>query len=130
LHSSNDARRFNLSKRKKIQMRPPYPHESRRYQPLAAARCAVRASADRGAEAMQTAQYLKQVATQDHFGCRGNRHPQSIENAGPAYLRDRAAHYRQLAKQQYDPRRAQLLLDLAASSERYAMVKERRPGKS
>lgn len=53
--------------------------------------------------------------------------PESHDNAGPAYLRSRAAHYRDLANQQDDPKRAQLFLDLAASFEKYASIKERSP---
>lgn len=79
----------------------------------------------RGAEA--TIRYLEQVQLETASNTGVTEDPLNIENAGPAYLRGRAMHYRELAKQQHDPKRAQLFLDLAASFERHAVVKERSP---
>ena len=46
---------------------------------------------------------------------------------GPAHLRSRAAHYRQLAGRDVDPKRAKLFQDLAASFEKQATLRESRP---
>jgi hypothetical protein len=80
-----------------------------------------------GVGIVQTAQYLEQIQYETASVAGANEDPQNLENAGPAYLRGRAAHYRELAKQLDDPRRAQLFRDLATSFERHAIIKERSP---
>jgi len=80
-----------------------------------------------GPGAVYTVRYLEQVQYETASRADTNEDPQNIENAGPAYLRGRAAHYRDLANQQTDPKRKQLFLDLAVSFEAHAIVKERSP---
>ena len=76
-------------------------------------------------DAIQTAEFIKLVQRDTASFIGGGEDPQSLTNAGPAYLRGRAAHYRELAAQQSDPKRAQLFRDLADSFEKHAEVKER-----
>lgn len=78
-----------------------------------------------GGDAVQTARYLRQVQYDTALAAIPDE-PQDLDNVGPAYLRDRARHYRELATQQPDPKRAQLFRDLAVSFERHAVIKERR----
>jgi hypothetical protein len=78
-----------------------------------------------GANLVHTARYLEEVQRETASRAGANEDPLNVENAGPAYLRARAAHYRELAKQQTDPKRAQLFSDLARSFEAHAIVKER-----
>lgn len=80
-----------------------------------------------GTSATQTARYLRQVQHETASLLETTEDPQALDNAGPAYLRSRAAHYRELAAQQSDPKRAQLFQDLAASFEKHAFTKERSP---
>jgi hypothetical protein len=73
-----------------------------------------------------TARYLKQV--QDTAARTAiPDDPQQLDNAGPAYLRARAAHFRRLAEQQPDGRRVKLFRDLADSFETQARIRERGP---
>lgn len=79
-----------------------------------------------GTDAVYTARYLARVQSDTAALTADPDQPESHENAGPAYLRDRARHYRELAAQQSDPKRATLFRELAASFEQYARTKERR----
>jgi hypothetical protein len=79
-----------------------------------------------GTDAVQTARYLQQVQYDTAALAAAPEQPQELENVGPAYLRARAQHYRDLASRQRDPKRAQLFLELAVSFERHARSKERR----
>jgi hypothetical protein len=74
-----------------------------------------------------TARYLKEVQDDTASLAGAAEDPQNLDNVGPAYLRSRAAHYREIAKQQNDLKLAQLFLDLAESFEKHAIVKERSP---
>src|SRR5262249_2652431 len=78
-------------------------------------------------DAVRIAQYLEQVqedtAALAEIG-------ETLQDLGPAYLRNRAAYYRHLAGRELDLQRAQQLLDLAASLEGRADVKEAGPGSS
>lgn len=78
-----------------------------------------------GTGELQTARYLRRIQYETASFIGMVEAPESHDNAGPAFLRSRAAHYRELAKQQADPKRAQLFLDLAASFEKHAAIKER-----
>jgi len=79
-----------------------------------------------GTDAVQTARYLQQVQYDTAALAAIPEQPQDLENVGPAYLRARAQHYRDLASRQRDPKRARLFLELAVSFERHARSKERR----
>ena len=79
-----------------------------------------------GTDAVQTARYLQQVQYDTASLAAVPDQPQDLENVGPAYLRARAQHYRDLASRQRDPKRARLFLELAVSFERYARSKESR----
>jgi hypothetical protein len=79
-----------------------------------------------GTDAVQTARYLQQVQHDTAALAAVPEQPQDLENVGPAYLRGRAEHYRELASQQANAERARLFLELAASFERYARSKEKR----
>jgi hypothetical protein len=52
--------------------------------------------------------------------------PEHLEHVGPAYLRSRAGHYRDLAAQEANPGRARQFLDFAAAFEQQAVLKEKR----
>jgi hypothetical protein len=79
-----------------------------------------------GTDAVQTARYLQQVQYDTAALAAVPEQPQDLENVGPAYLRARAQHYRDLASRQRDAKRARLFLELAVSFERHARSKERR----
>jgi hypothetical protein len=74
----------------------------------------------------QTAEYLRRVQYDTASLIGATDDPNTLDNAGPAYLRSRAAHYRGLAAQQTDAKHRRLFLDLAASFEKHAVTKERR----
>jgi hypothetical protein len=83
-----------------------------------------------GTDAVQTARYLQQVQYDTAALAEVAEQPQDLENVGPAYLRARAQHYRDLASRQQDAKRARLFLELAVSFERHAQTKERRSSPS
>jgi hypothetical protein len=70
--------------------------------------------------------HLRQVQYDTAALAAVSEQPQDLGNVGPAYLRARAQHYRELASRQTNPTRARLFLELAVSFERYARSKERR----
>ncbi|HWB51583.1 MAG TPA: hypothetical protein VG651_20915 [Stellaceae bacterium] len=78
-----------------------------------------------GTDAVQTARYLQQVQYDTAALAAVSEQPQDLDNVGPAYLRARAQHYRELAARQTNPKRARLFLQLAVSFERHASRKER-----
>jgi hypothetical protein len=80
------------------------------------------------ADAVETARYLRWVQFDTVSLVDTAEEPQKLDNVGPAYLRGRAMHYRELAAQQTDPKRAQLFLDLATSFESHAVARERSAG--
>ena len=77
-----------------------------------------------GTDNLQIARFLKQV--QDDTAA-ADVTTDVPEDLGPAYLRNRAEHFRSIAKRQADPRRAKLFNDLAASFEKHAHIKEHSP---
>jgi len=79
-----------------------------------------------GADTIQTAEYLKRVQDDTASFAAASAETENIDGVGPAYLRNRARHFRELAAQQGDKRRAQLFLDLAATLEKHAALREKR----
>lgn len=97
-------------------------HDERLRRRTAAYRNPLRA----GTDAVQTARYLQQVQYDTAALTAVPDQPQELDNVGPAYLRARAQHYRDLASRQRDPNRARSFSELAVSFERHAKSKERR----
>lgn len=79
-----------------------------------------------GTDAVQTDRYLQQVQYDTVALATIPEQPQDLENVGPAYLRARAQHYRNLGSRDADQKRARSFLELAVSFERHARIKERR----
>jgi len=77
-----------------------------------------------GTDTLQIARFLKRVQDDTAAMEVTTDVPQDL---GPAYLRNRAAHFRGIAKQQADPRRAKRFNDVAALFEKHARLKEHSP---
>ncbi|MBV8776805.1 MAG: hypothetical protein JO032_05080 [Alphaproteobacteria bacterium] len=78
-----------------------------------------------GTDAVHTAEYLR-LLQYEIAGTAPPETPHDLENLGPAYLRARAQHYRDLATHQRDRQRQRLFRELAASFEKDAARREKR----
>jgi hypothetical protein len=77
-----------------------------------------------GTDAVETTQYLRMLQYEMASTVLPDG-PQSMENVGPAYLRARARHFRELAQHQSDRERQRVYQELAASFEESAAKREK-----